>query len=411
MRRILILSVLLFSAHVSLSQEGFSYGLMGGLNLTKLSSGVDTISGTARPFVGLYGEYRPAKLLSAEINAAYSMRGERIDQTTVRGEAGFIDAHFLLKVHFLEAFSFGSGIGYYRAICASAVNRIRTDLVLRENVEDVGLLSQTVLPLELGFQFQNEANLHFSYGIALNGGFNNSAVTFRFPIGFTKKEQRPPNRRMEAKDQIRNLHKGALLVRLPTAQPLIGALNERGWNETIGEVSKALEINHREIVSAFKTYYSFSEVYFFYSNHSKEIRNGNFSSLMNADLEVASFEKADLFSDYFIAEFASLKPDTGRYYTGSAIVPDPNGGVRRVKRYGDSGIGADFRALVIKDQNFVQLSDPFPYYVRSFKKSFEEAPEELIFLFPLTPYLNIDHGVAVRKLDRKLRRFGKVKEE
>ncbi|MGB6038091.1 MAG: hypothetical protein WBG42_17580, partial [Cryomorphaceae bacterium] len=94
-------------------QEGFSYGLIGGFNLTKLSTGVDTISGTARPVLGVYGQYRPVKFLSAEINAAYSMRGERLDQTTIRGEANFIDAHLLLNVHFLEAFSFGSGVGYY----------------------------------------------------------------------------------------------------------------------------------------------------------------------------------------------------------------------------------------------------------------------------------------------------------
>ncbi len=407
-RRLLILSVLLFSANVSLGQGDFSYGLFGGLNLTKLSSGVDTISGTARPFIGLYGQYRPVKLLSAEVNAAYSMRGERLDQTTIRGEANFIDAHLLFKVHFLRAFSFGTGIGYYHALNARVVNRINTDRIFKSEIEDVSPFSQTVVPLELGFEFQNLATLHFTYGYALNGGFNNSAVTFRFPIRVTPKEQRAPSRRMVAKDQIRNLRKGALLVRLPTAQPLIAALNERGETETTQEVIRAVETNHREIVSAFKAQYSFSKVYFFYSNYSEEIRIGNFSSLMNADFENISLANADSLPHYFIAEFANLKPDTARYYIGDRIEPDPNGGLRWVKRYGDSDIGADFRALVIKDHNFVQLSDPFPYYVRSFKKSFRETPEELIFLFPLTPFLNIDHDLAVHKLDSKLRRFGNV---
>ncbi|MGB6035701.1 MAG: hypothetical protein WBG42_05505 [Cryomorphaceae bacterium] len=132
---------------------------------------------------------------------------------------------------------------------------------------------------------------------------------------------------------------------------------------------------------------------------------------MNADFEDVSFPKGEVLPDYLIAEFANLKPDTARYYIGDRIEPDPNGGLRRVKRYGDSDIGADFRALVIKDRNFVQLRDPFPYYVRSFKKSWKEAPEQLIFIFPLISSLNIDHAVTVRKLDSKLRRFGKAEKK
>jgi hypothetical protein len=396
---------------MALGQKKFSFGPMAGFNIAKLSTESENVSGTARPFLGLYGQYRPVKLLSAEMNAAYSMRGERLDQTTFRGEVNFVDAHLLLKVHFLQAFSFGTGIGYYQALNGRVVDRITADILLQDDVDDVGPLSQTVVPLELGFQFQNEATLHFTYGYAFNDGFNNPAITFRFPIGFTPKEQRQPSRRIVAKDQIRNLHKGALLVRLSTSQPQIDALWQRGDTAKAEKIIDAVESNNREIVSAFNSQYSFSDVYFFYSDYSKEISNGNFSSLMNGNFEDVSFPKGEVFSDYFIAEFANLKPDTTRYYIGDQIEPDPNGGLRRVKRYGDSDIGADFRALVIKDRNFVQLRDPFPYYVRSFKKSLKEAPEELIFLFPLAPFLSLDHDNALRKLNNKLSRFGNVEKK
>jgi hypothetical protein len=410
-RRTLILFILLCTANVAVGQESFSYGLLGGFNVGKLSSQTDTISGTARPFLGLFGQYRPINLLSVEMNAAYSMRGERIDQTTLRGEANFIDAHFLMKIHFLEVFSLGGGIGYYHALNAKAINRASSVIVLRQDGIDESLLSQVIVPLEFGFQFQNRATIHFNYSLALDDGFNNPAVTFRFPIRVTPKEQRRPSKRMVAKDQIRNLHKGALLVRLPTSQPLIDALWQRGDTAKAEKIIDAVESNNREIVSAFNSQYSFSDVYFFYSDYSKEISNGNFSSLMNANFEDVSFPKGEVFSDYFIAEFANLKPDTTRYYIGDQIEPDPNGGLRRVKRYGDSDIGADFRALVIKDRNFVQLRDPFPYYVRSFKKSLKEAPEELIFLFPLAPFLSFDHDNALRKLNNKLSRFGNVEKK
>ncbi|MCZ4407641.1 hypothetical protein O3Q51_02390 [Cryomorphaceae bacterium 1068] len=408
MRRLLILILLLGFAKMTVGQRGYSFGPMAGLNFSKVSKGVEDVSGTARPFIGFYGQYHSTKFLSAELNAAYSMRGERFDQTTLRFESNFIDAHALLRIHFLNAFSFSSGIGYYYALSARAINRESTQSVFERDFEDVSSLTQMVVPLELGFQFHNEATLHFTYGIGLNGGFNNAAVTFRFPIRVTPTEQRPPSRRMVAMNQIRDLRRGALLVRLPTSQPLITALNERGATDKTQEVIRAVETENRAIVSAFKANYSFSEVYFFYSNYSEDIRNGNFSSLMNADFDNVSFVRGDSLPDFFIAEFANLKPDTARYYIDTRIEPDPNGGLRRVKRYGDSDIGADFRALVIKDHNFVQLCDPFPYYVRSFKKSYRETPEELIFLFPLLPFLNIDHAITVSKLNNKLRRFGNV---
>ncbi|HKK39317.1 MAG TPA: hypothetical protein VJ949_07860, partial [Cryomorphaceae bacterium] len=409
-RRFFTLFLFIIYCGIATGQSKFSMGPMAGFNVAKFSS-TSEASATARPFLGIYSQYRPIDLFSAEVNAAYSMRGERLDQKTLRFESSFIDAHLLVKIHFLEAFSFGAGIGYYHALNAKAVNRITTDNLFERQLEDVNDLSQAVVPLELGFQFQNEATLHFSYGLGMNGGFNNPALTFRFPIRIGSKENKPPGRRAVAKNQVRQLHEGALLVRLPTAQPLIDALAQQGREDQADDILKGVEQSNREIVSAFKSNYFFSEVYFFYSNNSKEIRNGNLSSLMSADLEAVSFPKGETLPDYFIAEFDNLQPDTGRYYIGSAIVPDPDGGLRRVKRYGDSDIGANFRALVIKDQNFVQLRDPFPYYVRSFKKSWDEVPEELIFLFPLTPSLNIDHGEAVRKLDKKLRRFGNVEKE
>lgn len=385
------------------SQSKFSIGPLAGFNFAKLSTESENISGTARPFLGLFGQYRPINLLSVEMNAAYSMRGERIDQTTVRGEVNFVDAHLLLKVHFLQAFSFGTGIGYYQALNGRVVNRITTDILLQD---DVGPFSQTVVPLELGFQFQNEATLHFTYGYALNNGFNNPAVTFRFPIRVTPKEQRQPSRGGVAKQQIRALDDGMLLVRLRTAQPLIDRLNNYGAPDKTEEVIKKVDEENRDIAEAFELNYDFSEVYFFYSTFSTEIKNGDLSSVMNADLETVSLSQSDT-AEYFIAEFANLKPDTGRYYIDSSIEPDPNGGLRRVKRYGDYDIGADFQALVIKDKNYIQLRDPFPYYERSILNSLSPTPEALQRPIPITAKHKYKYRYAAQSINSRMEQFRK----
>lgn len=393
---------------VALGQEKFSVGPITGFNIAKLSTESENVSGTARPFLGLFGQYRPIKLLSAEMNAAYSMRGERFDKMTLRFEANFIDAHFLLRIHFLKDFSFGTGIGYYYALNARTVNRLTTDNLFRQDLEDIEQLSQMVVPLELGFQFHNEATLHFAYGYAFNGGFNNPAVTFRFPIGVTPKENRSISRRVAAKQQIRALDDGMLLVRLRTAQPLIDRLKNYGAPDKTEEVIKKVDEENLDIVDAFESHYVFSKVYYFYSTFSTEVKNGDLSSVMNADLEIVSFSQSDT-ADYYIAEFANLKPDTGRYYIDSSIEPDPNGGLRRVKRYGDYDIGANIQALVIKDKNYIQLRDPFPYYKRSILNSLSPTREALQRPIPIIAKDKHKQRYrhAVQRMNNTMERFRK----
>jgi hypothetical protein len=407
-RRIVILFLFLGSFQLAFGQSKFSAGPFVGFNFAKLSTGVETVSGTARPFVGLFGQYHPVKLLSVEMNTAFSMRGQRFDQTTARFEGNFIDAHFLIKIHFLKDFSFGTGIGYYHTLNARTVNRFNTDVLFRRDFENPDQLSQMVVPLELGFRFQNQATLHFTYGYALNEGFNNPAITFRFPIRRRPKGSKPPSKLAVAKSQIRALDEGVLLVRLRTAQPLIDKLNDIGSPEQAEVVMEKVEKENREIVNAFNSLYDFSEVYFFYNTFSTQVKDGNLSSLMDAEMETISLDRIDTV-DFFIAEFANLKPDTGRYYIDNSIESAPNGGLRRIKRYGDYDIGANIQVLVIKDRNFVQLRDPFPYYERSVLNSLSPISEALQRPIPIiskNKHRNSYQG-AVHILDSRMKLFRK----
>ena len=64
-------------------------------------------------------------------------------------------------------------------------------------------------------------------------------------------------------------------------------------------------------------------------------------------------------------------------------------GLERRTRYNNSGTNMGFGALVIKNDQFIQLTRPFPYYVRTFDSfPFKRKPEEVI-----------------KKLNRKLHLF------
>lgn len=414
MRHFIIFIILLGSFGIASAQSKFAGGPVAGLNFSKFVSEADNVSATARPFFGLYGQYRAADYFSVDLSGAYSMRGERYDKKVTRREGNFIDTRLLLRVHFLKSFSFGAGIGYYHFLNARYASGLGGNSSNKLDIKNPEDLSRRVVPLELGFQFQNEATLHFAYDIGLSDGFNNTAVTFRFPIRFGSKSNKPLRRRAVAENHIKRLEKGALLVRLPSARPLINALNERGYTEKMEEVVDEVESENRKIVEAFGKEYDFSEVYFFYSHKSREIREGNFSPLMNADFETVSAIMSDSIPDYYIAEFTTLRPDTGHYYIGTSVEPNPNGGQHLVKKYGGYSIGADFQVLVIKDKNFIQLRDPFPYYKRGYEKKLNPAPESLIRPFPFPSDSSSKYAYSVKKMNSELKWFRKrveVKEE
>ncbi len=70
---------------------------------------------------------------------------------------------------------------------------------------------------------------------------------------------------------ITRLEKGVLLVKLNTQSKKLNYLQKFGQNKKIEKLKKEIEKEHSQIRSAFKKYYSFSKVFFFYSDNAKEI--------------------------------------------------------------------------------------------------------------------------------------------
>ena len=85
-------------------------------------------------------------------------------------------------------------------------------------------------------------------------------------------------------------------------------------------------------------HYDFSPVYFFYSTESKLVRAGQLDSVI-LDRELLPFPLDGLEKKPFlVAEFAEVQPPSS---------------------------GAGLPALIVMDNQLIQLTEPFPYYVRT----------------------------------------------
>ena len=158
--------------------------------------------------------------------------------------------------------------------------------------------------------------------------------------------------------QIVELHDGLLLVRLFDKHKQIEGLKKAGKLKYATKLEKEQRERNTRIVYSFKNYYTFCKVYFFFSDQSKLIpENLDKVKFVNDSLEVDPNIKVE--ADFiYTAEFGITEPDT-RVYSSEQYYEN---GEKKTKHY--SGSGITLTALVFKDSSFVQLREPFPYFVR-----------------------------------------------
>jgi hypothetical protein len=138
-------------------------------------------------------------------------------------------------------------------------------------------------------------------------------------------------KRDEARSNILMLKNGALFVRLKTSELKISALKKNGMAKEAEEVRVNQESTNKLIVAAFKEKYTFGKVFFFYSNYSNQVKEGNYKGcLMNVNMEIDSSFSGP---NYLIGEF-------------------------------DESATTQLDAFYVKDKNYVQLSRPFPFLVK-----------------------------------------------
>lgn len=163
--------------------------------------------------------------------------------------------------------------------------------------------------------------------------------------------------------QIEQLKSGVLLVRLSTRKASIRALYQAGQDAKAEELEKQVEQTNNSIIQGFKSGFDFCDVYFFESDFSDMVRKNELDKIDFVDKSIKSgAEKNPKDVTCFVAEYANLQADTVKGTDRNK----PGYGIdnQTTSTYSNSNLGIP--ALVIKNDQFVQLTDPFPYYVRSY---------------------------------------------
>jgi hypothetical protein len=197
-----------------------------------------------------------------------------------------------------------------------------------------------------------------------------------------KKETKTSFRRMRRAvscQQINQLKEGALIVRLKTNKKSIEALRKREQFTRANKLALNQADLNSKIIAAFRNRFNFCPVYFCTSDFSKNILNKQFEKIIFLDDNFHQDSTIKFSHEYFLtAEFGITEQDTVKYFSHDSYEPDETAGVRKVKNY-YGGANMSFGALIIKSDSFLQLSKPFPYFVRTLDLfPFRRKPDKVV---------------------------------
>lgn len=136
----------------------------------------------------------------------------------------------------------------------------------------------------------------------------------------------------EAKQMLKQMKNGVLLVRLNRESNKLKALYEAGKAERAKKLERNIYDEHREILLSFKKTFDFCPYYFFYGTASDSVRKGKFEGVL-FDVERNPVETKAIPEHIFTGEFAET----------------PN---------------LNIDGFIIMNQNMVPLQAPFPFYQR-----------------------------------------------
>src|SRR4030095_4464828 len=189
-------------------------------------------------------------------------------------------------------------------------------------------------------------------------------LIFIYAEGFSQgktSDSRKPSIDNLMQDRIRQLKNGALLVRLQTKEYAINALRKAGNEKIANRVESEQFVFNKALIAAFRSNFTFCPVYFFQSQHSEHLLNDHPEAVVFMDDNMKPDSSVKCISNFFLtADIGTLEQDTATYFDRSYYAYN---GIQKTYSGGpDIGI----EVFKIMDNHFVQLCDPFPYYVRTF---------------------------------------------
>ena len=399
------------------NDQNFFIGLDLGMNMSRLNNPSIArfndqlnLKYTVKPAIGLYAKQKIIPRVYMKGSVLYSRKGADSYSPYLRLVNTYVDMSLLPQFQVFKDVYIQAGFCY--SYLQKAERRILdgSNSTGIKNREVSGFESEKSIVAGLEIKLQNNINFEFNYYAPLA---EEQTQNFQLGLNFllnnkTNKKESPNKARISRSSrQIDDLKKGTLLVRLKTSVNTINAMNEMGLTDKAEKVESRQEAENKKIVAAFKEYYNFSDVVFFYSNNSGKVRDKDYTNIFLDDsLNIDPSVVINGSEPIFIADFGPLKQDTAQYYSKMRYQPDKNWSLEKKKEY-YGGTNFGFQVLAIKDKNFVQLQEPFPFYVRTMYKSMKSHPEQSLFLMPLMPFQNWSSNAAVKELNKKLNRYYK----
>jgi len=387
-------------------------GINAGLNSSKFCSDTIDFSYGVKPALGLYADYALFKAVYLKTDVLYSVKGSTSNGFYMKWENHYLDADIISRFQFSHDFYLQCGAGYSQFFFSQRIRPSGETKSGSKRFDNGKFISELSIVSGLGVKLRKNSSIEFNYFIpVLRKGTRNFRLSFHIPLNDkNRKVTRTKINRDRAKEQIADLKDGTLLVRLKTSENKINALLKSGKTEEADRVRQKQEIENKKIVFAFRHHYNFSEVLFFYSRKSGEIRRKEFAEIfLNDSLMTDPSITVDKNKSIFIAEFASVEQDTAKYISRATYQPDGNWTLKKQNHY-YGGPNPGFDALIIRDENFVQLRKPFPYYTRAIFNSIKEHPEQTVFLsfpVPIVLFQNWSYDKTVRKMNLKLEKYYK----
>lgn len=168
-------------------------------------------------------------------------------------------------------------------------------------------------------------------------------------------------RRESAVGNIIDLKEGALFVRLDQQERRIEYYEKYNNDKEVKKVKEKALKENRAIIDAFKAYYKFSKVYFMAMEDSQFLLEGKMSHIRfyndSGKIDPSIIPQP---SNIFVADFSFIEQDTTIFFSSYTPTPNNPDNPRGETYYGGSKTSKP--ALVVRNDKFQQLRDPFPFY-------------------------------------------------
>ncbi len=177
-------------------------------------------------------------------------------------------------------------------------------------------------------------------------------------------------KKMQARQQIKQLKDGTLLVMLHTRSKSISALRKIGKDPLADKIATKQHLFNLEVVAAFKKHFNYCPTRFFFTDDAHFIAEEQMEKVLflNENMQPDS-SLTTLLPHFYIADFGMVQRDTAQFFSENIKQTQGNWNIRKTPVYYGSP-DRTFNGLVIRSANFIQLRRPLPYYVRTFDSLF-----------------------------------------